>query len=212
MTINEMVRDLPALLGPEAEYPECMADITTDQLDALTEQYLTRLPRAPGRPQRMVDKALNNFEHVGLLHLMFPHARIIHAKRHPQDLCLSCYFQDLPTQWHPYAGNLRDLGQMYRLYDQLMTHWRDACGLPMLEVDYETLVQDQETVSRQIIEFIGLEWDDRCLRFHEAKRAVTTASYGQVQQPMYASAVARYERYAQHLGPLRDALGDVTGG
>ena len=108
---------------------------------------------------------------------------------------------------HPYSTDLANLGAVYVNYERLMTHWRDALGIPMLEVQYETLVEDQERVTREIIEFCGLDWDDRCLRFHERRRVVLTASYEQVTKPIYSSAVGRYRDYENHLGPLIDALG-----
>jgi len=210
LIMSHLVVGMQTTLSAETGYPECLADITTEKLDVLAEHYVTRLPRVGGRVERVVDKALNNFEHIGLLHLMFPNARVIHARRHPMDLCLSCFIQDLAVKWHPYASDLHDLGQIYRLYDTLMSHWRDTCALPMLDVDYEDLVSNQEAVSRRIIDYIGLGWDDRCLQFHQEKRSVITASYDQVRKPMYATAVARYVRYEKHLGPLRDALGDLA--
>ena len=92
-------------------------------------------------------------------------------------------------------------------YERLMKHWRDALDIPMLEVRYETLVEDQDRVTREIIDFCGLDWDDRCLRFHEHRRVVQTASYEQVTKPIYTTSVARYKNFENHLGPLIDALG-----
>lgn len=77
----------------------------------------------------------------------------------------------------------------------------------MLEVRYEDLIADQADVSRQLIDTCGLAWDDRCLAFHKTARAVMTASYSQVRQPIYAKSIARWRRYEKHLGPLKDALG-----
>jgi hypothetical protein len=88
-----------------------------------------------------------------------------------------------------------------------MAHWRDVLGVPWLEVRYEGMVEDQEGVSRGIIEFLGLAWDDACLRFHDTGRVVMTLSYDQVRRPMYRSAVGKWRRYDMHLGALKDALG-----
>ena len=78
--------------------------------------------------------------------------------------------------------------------------------LPWLEVVYEELVADQEGQSRRILEFLDLEWDDRCLRFHESSRDVMTLSYDQVRRPMYAGSMGRWRGFEAHLGPLREAL------
>ena len=139
---------------------------------------------------------------------MLPQAKIIHVRRHPLDVCFSCFFANLSPMSHPFTTDLRSLGLYYRCYARLMDHWRGLPGINMLEIDYEGIVADQEGVSRRIIDFIGLPWDDACLRFHEAKRAVSTLSYDQVRKPMYKTAVARYKLYEKHLGPLKEALGD----
>src|SRR5690242_21664723 len=92
-----------------------------------------------------------------------------------------------------------------------MTHWRKA--LPagvMLEVSYETMVDDLEPQARRLIEHCGLPWDDRCLSFHESARAVRTASVSQVRQPIYRSSLQRWRRYEKHLGPLLEALGPLA--
>ncbi len=105
----------------------------------------------------------------------------------------------------------------YNDYLALMEPWRQVLDTPMLELDYEELVQDQEAVIRRLLEFCGLEWDDRCLRFFESKREVLTLSRDQVNQPIYRSSIGHQRRYARHLGPLREVLasgqrGSVAGG
>ncbi len=96
---------------------------------------------------------------------------------------------------------------MYRQYRRIMDHWRAVLDLPILDVVYEELVAEPEPVCRRLIEFCGLEWDDRCLRFHESGRFAGTLSYDQVRRPLYASAIGRYRNYERHLGPLKEALG-----
>ena len=98
--------------------------------------------------------------------------------------------------------------EIYLDYERVMRHWRDALGIPMLEVPYEALVADQEPWSRRIIEFCGLDWDDRCLRFHERGRVVQTASYDQVTQPVYSSSMGRFRGFEPHLGPLKEVLAE----
>ena len=76
----------------------------------------------------------------------------------------------------------------------------------MLDVSYERLVDDQEGVSRAILNFCGLPWDDACLRYHETKRRDRTLSFDQVRQPIYRSSVGRAEAFGTRLDPLRAAL------
>jgi hypothetical protein len=159
--------------------------------------------------QRITDKMLLNFLHLGLIALLFPQARVIHCRRDPLDTCVSCFFQNF--RGLTFTLDLADLGNYYRDYERLMDHWRRALPLPMFKVVYEDLVASPEDVSRRLIDFCGLPWDERCLRSHESSRPVRTVSKLQVRQPIYSSSVGRWRRYESHLGPLREALRGAGG-
>jgi hypothetical protein len=150
-----------------------------------------------------------NYLHLGLIAALFPRARVVHCRRDPVDTCLSCYFQHL-VEPQAFTPDLTFLGHYYREYERLMAHWARVLPLPVFELNYEELTADQEAVSRRLVEFCGLDWDDRCLRFHETQRTVLTPSALQVRQPMYRNSVGRWKRYEKHLGPLLEALGQVT--
>ena len=155
---------------------------------------------------RVVDKMPGNFLYLGLIHAVFPQARILHTRRNPIDTCLSIYFQNFINQ-HEYANDLDDLAFYYREYRRLMAHWRAV--LPpevFLDVPYEEVVEDQEGWSRRMIDFIGLEWDERCLNFHETERKVGTASNWQVRQKIYKTSKERWRNYEQFVAPLLPLL------
>ncbi|MDH4228165.1 MAG: sulfotransferase [Nitrospirota bacterium] len=197
----------PALSPTRREYPECVRDLTRDELDRLAREYDTDLARMGGEALRVTDKQPLNCLHLGLIHLMLPHVRVIHCRRNPVDTCLSNYFQNFSSLGLAYSRDLSHLGFYYRQYDRLMAHWRETLDLQVLEVDYEEMVADQEGMSRKLVAFVGLEWDDACLQFHKTKRTVSTASATQVRQPMYKGSVERWRRYEKHLAPLLEALG-----
>ena len=100
------------------------------------------------------------------------------------------------------------LGLAYRQCERLMEHWKRVVDPEILVVKYEDLVSEQEPQSRRIIEFLGLEWDERCLRYYDTGRIATTLSHDQVNRPIYSSSVGRHERYSAHLKPLIVALSD----
>jgi hypothetical protein len=150
---------------------------------------------------RIIDKMPHNFMHLGLIQLLFPQARIIHVRRDPVDTCVSCFTQEF-TSAHAYAYDLKHLGAYYLQYERLMQHWMKVLTIPILNIRYEELVDNQEAVSRELVEFCGLEWDEAVLRFHESGRDVATASYDQVRKPMYKKSVQRWKHYEAHLGPL----------
>ena len=123
-------------------------------------------------------------------------------RRDPVDTCLSCYFQQFSAALN-FTMDLSDLAHYYRQHHRLMAHWRAV--LPagtMLDVPYEELVADQEAWTRRILDFLGLEWDQRCLNFHATQRTVATASAWQVRQKIYKSSLERWRNYEKFIGPL----------
>ncbi len=194
-----------ALSGFANPFPDCLDDLDPAVIRGFGERYLTHASQ--GRPDaaRITDKMPHNFLNLGLIARVFPKARVIHCRRDPMDTCLSILFQNFASA-HGYANDLHTLGQAYNNYRRLMAHWRRVLPLPMLEVDYEEMVADQERRSRDLIDFLGLDWDDACLQFHKTDRAVQTASLWQVRQPIYTSSVERWRRYETELAPLKAIL------
>ncbi|MHC4429874.1 MAG: sulfotransferase family protein, partial [Planctomycetota bacterium] len=206
--MQELVNSMSLDIGSSLPYPSCIEDLDQTDVDAIAGRYLDRLREAGGQAQRIVDKYLNNYRHLGMLALLFPEARIIHCRRHPLDTCFSCFQTPLSPTTHSYARDLAGTGVAYVAYERLMTHWRDVLKIPMHEVRYEALVADQEGETRRLLDFCGLDFDERCLRFYERERVVLTASYDQVNRPVYTSSVGRYRNFDKHLGPLKVALAE----
>ncbi len=205
--VEQMARQLQVHLDAYDPYPHCVADLTQEAADRLASSYQTRLEQLGRGAARVVNKSLENYKHLGLVAMLFGGARIIHCRRHPLDTCLSCYMGGILPSRAPYVTDLCHLGLVYRQYERLMRHWEAVLDLPILEIVYEDLVEDLEGVSRRLIDFLGLDWDERCLRYYESGRTVLTLSYAQVTKPIYRSAVGRYKHYERHLAPLTAALG-----
>jgi len=195
------------LRGPNgAEFPECMRSLSAPQSRMYAKRYLDRLRRLSATAERVTDKMPLNFVYAGLIHVMFPNARIVHTRRDPHDTAISCYSNILSDAFG-YANDLADLGRFYRQYRILMAHWRSV--LPegvMLEVDYEALVEDFGAQARRIVAHCGLDWDDACSAFYRNERSVRTASVGQVHEPIYRRSVGRWRHYQKFLGPFIEAL------
>jgi tetratricopeptide (TPR) repeat protein len=161
----------------------------------LGEGYLRILDNVSPTALRVVDKAPLNSDHIGLIHSIFPNARIIYMRRDPIDTCLSCYFQNF-SMAHTFTFDLSDLAHYYHEHHRLMNHWRTV--LPkgsILDVPYEELVADQEGWTRKMLDFIGLEWEPRCLEFQATERPTMTASFWQVRQKIFNSSVQRWRNY-----------------
>ena len=204
--IHRMVASLPSLLKTDATYPRCVTMLTREQCNQLAQDYLKHLADLSGDALRVTDKMPSNFLRLGLIAQLFPQARVIHCVRDAMDTCLSCYFQHLVGSENTYCYDLQDLGAYYRQYQRLMGHWQQVLDLPILEVRYEDIVADQERMTRELLDFCGLQWDERCLHFNETGRFSGTASYDQIRQPLYNNSVSRWRHYATHLGPLQQAL------
>jgi hypothetical protein len=189
-----------------AQYPECMRSLSREQLAELGISYLEALRRQAPAAERIVDKMPYNFNFVGLIHLLFPNARIIHIRRDPRDIALSC-FSLIFGEGHEFTYDLGALGRYIRAYEILMEHWRRVLPAEaMLEVQYEDIVEHLEEQARRIVRYCGLEWDDACLAFHKTERVVGTASVNQVRQPIYRSSIGRWRFYQSQMQPLLKAL------
>ena len=202
----DMVTDLPAMLETETDEPECIGQISREMSEDLAARHLKTLSALSPVAARVTDKMPSNYLRLGLIALLFPKAAIVHCNRDPLDNCVSCYLQNF-GQGMNFTYDLRHLGLAHRAYQRLMAHWRAVLPVPVLDVDYEKLIADQESVSRQIVDFCGLDWDDTVLDFHRTEREIRTASFWQARQPIYKSSIGRWRRYRDHLGPLFDALG-----
>jgi tetratricopeptide (TPR) repeat protein len=182
---------------------------TEKALKNIAQLYLQRLREVDAHALRVTDKMPGNFNHLGLIARIFPKARIIHCRRNPVDNCLSCFVQNFGAEGLSWSFDLEDAAHQYRGYYNQMAHWRQI--LPpgqLLEIDYEETVADLEGQARKLVDFVGMEWDDACLSFHENKRAVITASHDQVRRPIYNTSVGRWKKYGPKVMPLVDALSD----
>lgn len=214
LSVLEAEQELLGRLQDEAGYSGRLDGLKSGALGRVSRRVQRAAEKASrhgsGRAERVTDKLPQNFLNVGLIEVLFPKARIVHCRREPLDVCLSCYFHDFGGRSNQgYTYSLETLGRYYRRYEALMEHWGRVSGLEILEVRYEEMVSDQEGQSRRLIEFLGLEWDEGCLDFHKTVRPVITLSSDQVRRPMYTSSMKRWERYESHLEPLRRALGGL---
>jgi tetratricopeptide (TPR) repeat protein len=175
--------------------------LSPDKIEEFTEDFLRVLEQGNGDATRIVDKMPGNSRFIGMIHVLFPNATIIHAMRHPLDSCLSCYFQNFAELW--WTNDLQVIGKEYVLYRKSMEYWKSV--LPegkIVDVQYERLVEDPEAQARRMLDAIGLEWDPSVLEFYRKKGVVRTASVAQTRQKIYKSSRARWMNYAEHLGPL----------
>jgi len=184
----------------ELRWPQDAARIDPDDLRQRAQAYLRIAARgAPAEALRWVDKQPYNFLHVGLIAMLFADARIIWCRRDPRDIALSIYSENF-SPLSSFATDLDDIAFVIGEQERLMRHWQAVSPLPILEFRYEDIVADTEARIRALIDFVGLPWDARCLRFHESDRSVQTLSRWQVRQPVHPRSVGRWRRYPAWFG------------
>lgn len=185
-----------------------LLDFSPEAFAQAGNDYVAQLRKHSATALRITDKMPGNFMLVGLIRLILPNATVLHCVRDAPATCLSIFKTYFRSQGHLYGYDLKELAEYYNLYAGLMEHWRTVLPGFVTDVRYEDLVADQENQSRAIVAAAGLDWDDRCLAFHQARRPVKTASAAQVRQPMYDRSLDLWRRYESGLKPLLDRLHD----
>lgn len=194
------------LADPETMFSEAIRDFPAERFAELGRTYLSRTTHLASHARYISNKMPGNFWRIGLIKLMLPGARIVHCRRNPADNCLSIFKNYFSVDGHHYAYDLEELGAYYATYQRLMHHWHKVLPGFIYDLDYEAMVAGQEGESRKLLNWLGLDWDDAVLNFHESGRVVKTASAEQVRRPIYADSVNLSARYGEALKPLLDAL------
>ncbi|MEP6882452.1 MAG: sulfotransferase [Dokdonella sp.] len=201
---SDFVMALVKQAGKVGNKAELVQRSTRLDFAELGRAYCANLSDSPA--ERQIDKTPVNFLYLGLIAAALPSARIIHLRRNPMDVCYAMY-KTLFRMAYPYSYDLGDLAHYWIAYDALMKHWKRVLpASQFLEINYEDLVADQEGISRQLIGFVGLPWQQECLAFERNPEPSLTASAAQVRQPIYTSSVALWRRYETELAPLRAVL------
>jgi hypothetical protein len=203
---KEMFDRVPTLMKMKAAPAACVPQMTREVTQELGKEHLARLRTLNATAPRIVDKMPDNYLWLGYLAAVFPKAKFIYSKRDVHDVAVSCWVTNFKQiRW---ACDQEDIAGRVTNHLRIMDHWRKVLPVPILEVEYEQVVEDLETTARKMIQFCGLEWDPACLTFHESKRTVRTASLSQVRQPVYKKSVQRWKNYEE---PLKQLFGIVDG-
>lgn len=195
-------------VGSGRHYPECINDLSAEQAHKFAALLLEELQAYSPDARHIVDKLPHNYEHIGLIRLLFPEAPIIHVLREPRDVAISNYFTDYQAKFGGmgFAYDLADIGEQLRDYQSLMAHWELVSAKPILTIRYEDVVADTEAQARKILAYLNLEWTDAVLNYQNLERAVKTASIWQVRQPIYKTSTEKWRRYQAYLEPLETVL------
>lgn len=202
--INEMSKITDSLMP----WPKTIIDLRVDDTNRLGHTYMDALRPFAGDSKIVSNKSLMLQSQLGFLSMALPNSRSIMLYRHPLDNAVSCHTTSLVSIGHRYTTDLSTFGKVWVARRKLQEHWLEHLDIPMLELHYESLVQNQEMETRRILEFLDVEWDADCLDFHKSTNLARTISFDQVNRKMYSTSDGRWRNYEKYLGPVIDEVGD----
>ena len=179
------------------KYPFKLSDFDDETINTLGKYYLDKI-NIYKNTDKVTDKNLANFFSVGLIKMIFPNAKIINVSRHKKDNCLSIFSIKF-TGSYPYAYNLKEIGEFYTLYQDLMDHWNSIFPGEIYNLNYEDVISNIEEETKNILNYCDLTYEENCLEFYNNKRPVMTASTHQVRKKLYNSSVGRWKNFKEYL-------------
>ena len=206
-TLARSIGQLRSKFPNVPRYPAMIGKMNPNHYKLISDMYMEYINGVGGDSAKVTDKMLSNYYFVGLLNLIFPNSKVINIVRNPVDTCLSAYTKLFKDDM-PHSYDLGEMGRYYRMYEDIIAHWHKVLPKGYLKhVNYEDVVNDTEGKAKELIDFVGLPWDEACVNFHKSKRPIKTASVVQVRKPVYKTSVERWKNYgAKNLQPLLDAL------
>jgi hypothetical protein len=182
------------------------SEVTREAILEFRQSYLDALKKRSNDKSIVTDKMPNNFRYIGLILSAFPEAKLIHVMRSPAATCWSNYRHYFEVKGLGHCYNLDDVVAYYRLYSDLMGFWQSSYGDRIYNLNYEKLTTDQETETRDLIQYLDLDWEDTCLAPQGNKRSVSTASQQQVRQKVYQGGSQAWRKYEPWLNGVFDSL------
>ena len=181
--------------------------LSNEEFSSIRQEYFESLSRIDTSKKLITDKWPLNFRNIGFIVSSLPEASIVHIKRDARATCWSIYKHYFSGQGNGWAYNFDDLAKFYSLYDDLMNYWKNLYPGKIYDLSYEELTKNQEMETRKLIKYCDLNWDQNCLKFHENKRDVQTASALQVRKKIYQGSSNDWKKYQDYLKPLVKSLG-----
>ena len=200
--LQEAIRRTSGIRGTESMNAAIVEAAAEKPAKAIADGYLEAVSYKFGEKPLFIEKFPENFLYLGFVAKAFPRARIVCLTRNPMDACFAMFKQS----FFRYAYTLADLGPYYVAHDRLRNHWRKVLKDRMIEVEYESLVSDQEGETRRLLDRLELPFEEACLEFHRNITPSNTASAVQVRERMHSRSIHRWRHFASHLQPLQSYL------
>lgn len=203
LEINKLANSISSPSNPKQYQQDWDKFLNPESIREIGEKYLNKLRLNREEALRVTDKMPENYFHLGLITLLFPNASIIHVIRNPLDTCFSCYFQFFGASALSWSFKPDAIARRYKDYRKTIEFWKSILPTSkILDVQYEQLIDDPESISRKMLEHCKLDWDPACLNVYESDNVVATASAWQVRQPIYKTSIKRWRRYGPQISEL----------
>ncbi len=188
-----------------SSFPKIEFEKNREILKSLRQGYLSALEPWSKNKQHVIDKYPANFLYLGVAKLMFPHLKAVHTTRNIMDNCLSIYFQDF-VRGNSFSHDMDEIIHYHLQKERLMAHWQLIFPGQIYELNYEQLIDNQRQQTEKLLRFLGLEWQQSCINYHQNERLVTTHSSWQVRQPLYSSSKLRWKHYQKYFKELNNLI------
>ena len=174
-------------------------------LHDLQKYYFDFVKIFDDKTEFITDKSLNIYWYLGFINIFFPNAKFIHCQRNPKDNCLSI-FKNLFEDGQGWKYNENELVEYYKLYEKIMTFWNEKLNQKILNIKYEDLVRDKNNNIRKIINFCGLDWNEKCLNHHENNMPIKTLSLNQANKPIYKTSINSSKNFETYLEKISSSF------
>jgi len=197
---------LPKLLSKyfynkaENLFLENINNIKRDKLKEIGQEYINKLKNISNNSERVSDKLPINFKWIGLIKIMFPNSKVVHCIRSPRDNCISIFKTYFTNTNLNFAYNLKEISEFYKLYNDLMIHWKNILKEFVIDIEYEEIIHDPEQQIRSLLKSCDLGWNINCLKFYNNKRIIKTASDTQARKKIYKSSIDSWKNYEKFMG------------
>ena len=185
---------------------ENLKSLNSNLIDNVRIDYLKKIERFNYNEEYITDKSPLNFRWIGIIKMMFPNSKIIHCKRDAMDTCFSNFKNSFAQGSLGFAYSLKNLGEYYNLYNDLMDFWNNKYPGEIYNLNYEKLVDEPEIEIRNLLNFCNLDWDENCLQHQKNKKIVATASLAQVRSPVYKSSIKKWQNFKDDLVELEKII------
>jgi hypothetical protein len=203
-----MIVEAQRLTDSFLPFPQSNVDLRVQDTNVLGSMYMDAVRPFAGDTRIVSNKSLALQSQLGFLSLCVPHCRAIMLYRHPLDNAVSCHTNNLVTIGHQYTTDMRAFAKVWVARRKLQEHWLEQLDIPMMELHYESMVHDQDAETRRLLAFLDVEWNPKCLDFHESTNLARTISFDQVNRKMYSTSDGRWKNYEKYLGPVIDEVGE----